>query len=338
MNNHKESSSNDSAASKEISDLVDKEARYESLPIWSRALMLAISGSVLFGFIYACVARIDEVIIAKGELQALGAERPIKAPIPGVIDKILVKEGEAVEADQILITFDKSALLAREDSLISKLKGLKESYVLEQIIYQQIFTLSEQGAMPSLEALRQRDKVSRIQSDIAQTEASYREIQYESSKTVLRSPVNGRVFDLVPASSGYISSLGETLLKVVPQGDMEAKVFITNADIGFIRLDMKAQVRIDAFPFTQFGSIEGELKRIAEEVLPPDNQFPFSRYPAYVKLNRQLLKHNDLSYKLRSGQSVSVNFIVRDKPVISLLTDALEKALDSLRGIKSEQN
>ena len=41
---------------------------------------------------------------------------------------------------------------------------------------------------------------------------------------------------------------------------------------------------------------------------------------------------------MRPGQSVSVNLIVRDKPVISLLTDAVEKAWDALRGIKSDQN
>ena len=41
---------------------------------------------------------------------------------------------------------------------------------------------------------------------------------------------------------------------------------------------------------------------------------------------------------MRSGQSVSANLIVRDKPVISLLTDAIEKAWDSLRGIKTDRN
>ena len=36
------------------------------------------------------------------------------------------------------------------------------------------------------------------------------------------------------------------------------------------------------------------------------------------------------------GKSIAQNFIVRNKPVISLLSDALEKALDSLKGIKTD--
>ena len=42
-----------------------------------------------------------------------------------------------------------------------------------------------------------------------------------------------------------------------------------------------------------------------------------------------------MRYPVRSGQSVSVNLVLREKRVITLLTDAVEKALDSLRRIRS---
>ena len=57
----------------------------------------------------------------------------------------------------------------------------------------------------------------------------------EAKKTILneqlRSPVKGKVFELIPASPGYAAVIGETLLKIVPDGEIEAKVFITNKDI-----------------------------------------------------------------------------------------------------------
>ena len=49
-----------------------------------------------FGFVFAVFARIDEVVLAGGELQPLGAERPVKAPFSGVIKNISVKEGQKV--------------------------------------------------------------------------------------------------------------------------------------------------------------------------------------------------------------------------------------------------
>ena len=123
----------------------------------------------------------------------------------------------------------------------------------------------------------------------------------------------------------------------MPIGAVEAQVFVNNANIGFLRPKMAAQVRVDAYPFTQFGDIPGQLKSIGKEALPPDQQNPESRFSVMVSLERQFLERKGKRYPISAGQSVAVNFIVRDKPVISLLTDAVEKSLDSLRGVKTDQ-
>lgn len=304
-------------------------------PIWTRALMMGIAASFGFGFIFACIARIDEVVIARGELQAIGAERPIKAPISGVINNILITEGELVKKGSNLITFDTNVLQAREESLMAKLEELNFTLETEKKILKEISLLSEVGGIQKLQYLQQKSRISEIQSEIKQLEANIKEVNFDAEKTNLKSPVQGRVFDLVPASPGYAATLGETLLKIVPDGDIEAKIFLSNLDIGFVKQGMSAEVRIDAYPFTQFGSVNGTLKTIGEEVLPPDQQNPQPRFPAYVSLSKQYLDKNNNKYQLRSGQSVSVNLIVRDKPVISLLTDAIDKALDNLRGIRN---
>ena len=63
--------------------LAHQEVRYRAAPTWTRALQWAIVCCIGFGFIYAVVARIDEVVIARGELKGMGAERPIKLPSLG---------------------------------------------------------------------------------------------------------------------------------------------------------------------------------------------------------------------------------------------------------------
>ena len=364
-----------------------QDVRYRAAPLWTRALMWAIAGSVGFGFLYACLARIDEVVTATGELQAKGAERPIKAPVAGVISGIQVKEGQNVQAGQVLVQFDpevnnkrltsltQQQLLeqrrlleqtqvfkAREQSLLAKVASLRATLQTEKTILGRISPLALQGGIQMVQFLQQKNRLQELQAEIAQTEANRREVQSEALKArqeilrelsnlerqvvetqkardyeQLRSPVKGRVFDLVPSSPGYAAANGETLLKVIPDGAMEAKVFLTNADVGFVKPQMQAQVRVDAYPFTQFGDIPGVLKAIGEEALTSDEQHPQPRFPAYVTLQRQFLERNGRQYTVRSGQSVSVNLIVRNKPVISLLTDAFEKALDALRGIKSER-
>ena len=100
---------------------------YKQPPKWTKALIWSIAGSFGFGLIFACFARIDEVVIARGELQAVGAERPIKSPISGIISQINIVEGKSVNRGDKLIEFDSNVLFAREESLKAKLEELRMS-------------------------------------------------------------------------------------------------------------------------------------------------------------------------------------------------------------------
>jgi HlyD family secretion protein len=313
----------------------NEEILYKPASLWIRGLIWAIVGSFSFGFIYACFARMDEVVIAKGELQALGAERPIRAPISGIVDEIFIKEGDSVEKNSKLLRFDNNVLLAKKEGLEAKLEELESSIKSETEILEEISILADAGGIQKLQYLQQKNKVSELGFEKKQVEAQIKEINFDKSKTLLVSPVKGKVFNLISVSEGFAANQGETLLKIVPSGDTEAKIFLKNSDIGFVKNNMKAKIRVDAFPFTQFGSIEGILKSIGDEVIRSNQQNQSSLFPAYVSLEKQYLEKNGEKFFVRSGQSVSVNLIVRDKRIISLLTDAIDKAIDSLRGIKS---
>ena len=312
-----------------------QELVYKQPPKWTRVLIWSILGSFGFGLVFACFARIDEVVIARGELQAIGAERPIKSPISGIINNIYINEGKRVNKGDILIEFDSNVLIAREESLKAKLEELKIARKLEEDILKEVSTLAEIGGIQMIQYLQQEKKVNEVSYEIKQIQAKIKEINFDKQKTIITSPVKGKVFNLIPQSIGYASTLGENLMNIVPDGEVEAKVFLSNNDVGFVKNNMEADIRVDAFPFTQFGSIKGNLKFVGDEVLPSDYQNPEPRFPAYINLSKQYLIKNGNMHEVRSGQSVSVNLKVRDKPVISLLTDAIDRAIDSLKGIKN---
>ena len=316
-------------------ELNNNEILERPASIWIYSLIWAIIGSFSFGFIYACLARIDEVVIAKGELQALGAERPIRAPLSGIINEIYIKEGDLVDKNSNLLRFDNNVLLARKEGLKVKLEELESSIKAEEAILNELNILANAGGIQKLQYLQQKNKVSELGFAKKQIEAEIKEINFDENKTLLVSPVKGKVFNLISVSQGFAANQGETLLKIVPIGDTEAKIFLKNSDIGFVKTNMKANIRVDAYPFTQFGSINGILKSIGDEVIRSNEQNQNSLFPAYVSLEKQYLEKNNQKYFVRSGQSVSVNLIVRDRRIISLLTDAIDKAIDSLRGIKS---
>ncbi|MEB3360319.1 MAG: HlyD family efflux transporter periplasmic adaptor subunit [Synechococcales bacterium] len=164
-----------------------------------------------------------------------------------------------------------------------------------------------------------------LNSQLSQTELT---LNYQE----IRSPIDGIVFDLQAQDQGFINNNSpEPILKVVPGDALVAKVFITNQDIGFVEPGMDVDVRIDSFPFSEFGDVEGELKWIGSDALPPDEIRPFYHFPARIEIDQQYINVSGRPINLQSGMSISVNIKTRKKRVISIFTDNFVRKVESLR-------
>ena len=317
-------------------DFSPQEMRYKSSKFWGVTLTLTIIGTFGLGFIFACFARIDEVVITRGELQPYGSLRPIKMPFAAQVDQILVNEGTEVIKNELLIKLDTNIFEARKAKLVSELEFIQKLIESETDIFRRVKSIVEKGAISYVDFVNQKNKLEELKTRENKTKEELNEVNYQLANSYLRSPLDGKVFNLVTYSPGYSGSAGEKLLEIVPKGPLEAKINFSNSDIGFIKPEMIAEIRIDAYPFTQFGYVKGNLRSIGEESLQPDQFNNEIRFRGYVSLCNQYLIKNKKKYPLKSGQTVTVNFIVRDKPLITILTDVIENSWDSLRGIKTE--
>ncbi|MGF1499466.1 MAG: HlyD family efflux transporter periplasmic adaptor subunit [Elainellaceae cyanobacterium] len=168
-------------------------------------------------------------------------------------------------------------------------------------------------------------QIADLNSQLSQTELT---LDYQE----IRSPIDGVVFDLQTQDQGFINNnTPEPILKVVPADALVAKVFITNQDIGFVEPGMDVDVRIDSFPFSEFGDVEGELMWIGSDALPPDEIRPFYHFPARIEIDQQYINVNGRPINLQSGMSISVNIKTRKKRVISIFTDRFARKMESLR-------
>ncbi|MEM1366498.1 MAG: HlyD family efflux transporter periplasmic adaptor subunit [Cyanobacteria bacterium P01_H01_bin.15] len=172
---------------------------------------------------------------------------------------------------------------------------------------------------------------------IAELEGQISRAQVNLGYQELRAPVTGMVFDL-QAARGFVPqpSQAEALLKIVPEDNLVAEVFITNQDIGFVRPGQPADVRIDSFPFSEFGDIKGEIKSVGSDALEPDEVHRFYRFPTIVELNSQeLITKDGREIPLQSGMSISVNIKVREnRTVLSLFTELFTQQIESLKEVR----
>lgn len=84
----------------------------------------------------------------------------------------------------------------------------------------------------------------------------------------LRAPIDGTVQQLAATTIGQVVTAGQALLVVVPtSGPIEIEAMVQNQDIGFVTVGQQAVVKIDAFPFTRYGTVEGKVTDVSRDAV-----------------------------------------------------------------------
>ena len=91
------------------------------------------------------------------------------------------------------------------------------------------------------------------------------------SYRTIRAPISGKVFD-VKVSPQTVVNGDQEVLKLVPANRLQAKIAISDSDIGFVKVGLPVNVSVDSFPSGEFGYISGILTKLGSDVLPPDSQ------------------------------------------------------------------
>ncbi|MBG0811749.1 HlyD family type I secretion periplasmic adaptor subunit [Methylosinus sp. H3A] len=90
----------------------------------------------------------------------------------------------------------------------------------------------------------------------------------------LSSPIAGVVMGLSVTSRNQVVTPGEELMRIIPDdAGLEIECYAQNKDIGFIQTGQTAVIKIESFPFTRYGSLDGHVTRVARDAIPePDAQ------------------------------------------------------------------
>ncbi|WP_411875886.1 HlyD family secretion protein [Vulcanococcus limneticus] len=353
---------------------------------WMRSVTWSLIATTGFAIGWLALAKTEEIVVADGKLEPIGAVKEIQMPVGGVAKAILVKEGERVKAGQILMQLDTEASSQRGRSL-EKSIGLKQSELafkqeelnryldlnrsesamlakqleLDRTILSRLETLNAAGALAELQYLNQRNRVQEGMGKLEQSQtdrlrqtaileqqldklrselSELRSQQAESNLTLryqsIRSPVDGVIFDLKPTAVGFVAQGATSVMKVVPKAQLQARVEIANSNIGFVRVGMPVDLSVDSFPATDFGVLEGTMKRIGSDALPPDQTVRRDsyRYPADIALrNQQLTIKNGQTLPLQVGMSVQAHIKLRKVTYLQVLLEAFKNKTDSLRRI-----
>ena len=173
-------------------------------------------------------------------------------------------------------------------------------------------------------------QLNRIDRQIIQIRAELVGLKETISYRTVRAPIDGKVFD-AKVSSQMVVNGDQTVLKLVPANRLQARVEVSDSDIGFVKVGLPVNVSVDSFPSGEFGYIKGTLIKLGSDALSPDQLSPQYRFPATVSLEQQSVEFGDQKLNLQSGMGVSANIKLRSRPVISIISDLFTKQMDGVK-------
>ncbi|MDH4412049.1 MAG: HlyD family type I secretion periplasmic adaptor subunit [Rhizobium sp.] len=91
---------------------------------------------------------------------------------------------------------------------------------------------------------------------------------------IITSPIDGVVQASALTTPGQVISAGTEIMRIVPSdAPLEVEAYLPNRDIGFVAVGQPAVLKIEAFPFTRYGTIEGVVTAVGRDAIPePDAQ------------------------------------------------------------------
>jgi hemolysin D len=159
-----------------------------------RTIIWVLLGTTGAAVAWLAFAKTDEVVVAPGKLQPVGDVKTVQMPVGGVLDQMLVKDGERVKKGQILLRLDNEATVDREASIRQGIAAKQQQLQLKQLelrryemlndteqqvlgrnlelekqILSRLSSLQKSGATAELQYLQQRNKVREIEGEITKT-------------------------------------------------------------------------------------------------------------------------------------------------------------------------
>lgn len=169
------------------------------------------------------------------------------------------------------------------------------------------------------------------QNELAEAERTRAEsVQDERRASVhsellrLTAPVDGTVQQLTVHTVGGVVPAAQPLMQIVPKDHhLEMEAFVENKDVGFVHDGQPAEVKIDAFEYTKYGTIAGLVSHVSRDAIQDDKRGLI--YSVRVMLSRATIMVDGSTAKFEPGMSGSVEIKTGDRRIIEYVLSPLIK-------------
>lgn len=172
---------------------------------------------------------------------------------------------------------------------------------------------------------RAKEELNEVVAESLRTDQSFQALNDQITRTLVKSPTQGIVEEIAINTVGGVIKPGDTLIEIVPTGEslwMEVK--IKPSDIAFIYPGQKAVVKITAYDFAIYGSLDGEVIHIGADTTKDEKDNAF--YIIHIKTDKNYLGSAKKPLNIIPGMMVNVDIMTGKKSVMDYILKPILRA------------
>ena len=314
------------------------------------------------GFIvWALIAPLDKGVSASGTVITDGQRKTIQAPANGVVDNILVRDGDQVTTGQVLVRLNQLQATAQATGAEQAVMGLQaqvtsltESIANKEL---QIKTLKEQlaniqdlvkeGYVPRnrlLELQRtylqingslseDRGNLARYQSQLNEQRERLKAYEFDLSNTEIKSPVDGAILNLEIFTKGAVVQAGARLMEVAPaEGALIIEARVPVHLIDKVHLNLPVEILFPAFNQRSTPNIPGIVTVLSKD-RTQDQRTGEAFYKIQVQVTAKGMKKLR-DNNIRPGMPAEVFIVTGER---TMMTYLLKPIFDRMHGALREE-
>ncbi len=173
-----------------------------------------------------------------------------------------------------------------------------------------------------------QEQISKGTAELAEIDAALKNEEGHATRLNLKAPVDGIVSGLTVRMINAVVKPGETMMELVPANDpLMVLANVAPQDVGQLEVGQPADIRVSAYDYATFGTLEGTVERISASTAadPEGRQF----YKMRVRLARDYFGHDRKKARLLPGMEVEVDVKTGSRSILNYLLKPVTRTWDT---------
>jgi len=176
-------------------------------------------------------------------------------------------------------------------------------------------------------------ELNRRTEELTTLEGQLNQAELRTAAQIVTAPTAGRVYNIQATLAERTIEPGEELLSILPeQQELLLEARVLNRDIGFVKAGMSAKVKIDTFPFQEFGTISGTVVHVSPNATVDQQLGPV--FSVRIRLDDDGIAVGDNVLELMPGMSATGEVVMRRKSVLTFMLEPVTRRFGSAFSVR----